>query len=480
MPDPQPRKKRINIRTVPLIVATALLMENLDSSVLSTSLPPIALDLGASPIHLKLALTSYLLALAIFIPASGWMADHFGARKVFRWAIVVFTAGSIACGLSSSLAELVASRVLQGIGGSMMVPVARLIVLRSTPKSGFVSAMAWLTVPALIGPVLGPPLGGFITTYFHWRWIFWINVPIALLGIVLTSLFIPRVAPDAPRGFDLRGFMLAGPGLAAFLTGLTLAGLGIASPALIVAMTLGGAALVALYIRHALIVKEPLVDLRLLALPTFRVSAAAGTLFRIGSGAMPFLLPLLYQVGFGLTAFQSGTMTFVSGIGAILMKFIAQPILHRFGFRRVLAVNAVISALFMLAPATFSAETPWLWMLALLFAGGVCRSLQFTAINAISYSEIDSHRMSSATSFNAVLQQLTGSIGITLAAFGIEAMAAYTGGADIEAGYFAPVFVMVAVFAAASGLGFARLAKDSGAELLGRGKDGQLAERTAI
>ena len=453
-------------RATPLIVATALLMENIDSTVLSTSLPRIASDLQTSPIRLKLALTSYLLALAIFIPASGWAADRFGARRVFRWAIGIFACGSIACGASVSLGWLVAARVLQGLGGSMMVPVGRLIVLRVTPKAGLVGALAWLTVPALIGPVIGPPLGGFITTFFDWRWIFWINIPIAILGVTLVTMFIPRPAPGPSQNFDFFGFLMAGPGLAAFLTGLTLAGLNLASNAMIVVMTLGGLGLIALYVRHALRKADPLVDLRLLHYKTFRISALGGTFFRVGGGALPFLLPLLFQLGFGLSPFQSGMMTFASGLGAILMKFIAQPILQRWGFRTVLSANALLSALFILAPASFTASTPYLWMVLVLFLGGVCRSLQFTSINAMAYADIPADRLSSATSFNAVLQQLSGSVGITVAAFGLQAAQSIYGGGEIIAAHFPMVFALSATLSLLSAVWFARLDRRSGESLL--------------
>lgn len=441
-------------------------MENLDASVLSTSLPRIALDLQTNPIHLKLALTSYLLALAIFIPASGWAADRFGARKVFRAAILVFALGSIACGLSQSLPQLIGARVLQGIGGSMMVPVGRLIVLRATPKAGLVAALAWLTVPALIGPVMGPPLGGFITTFFNWRWIFWINIPIAVLGVALVTLFIPRVAVTDRRGLDLWGFVLIGPGLAGFLSGLTLAGLDLAPPSLVWLMTVGGLALILLYVRHALIVPEPLVDLRLLRLATFRISVVGGMFFRVGSGSLPFLLPLLLQVGFGLSPFQSGMMTFASGAGALLMKFLAQPLLTRFGFRLVLTVNAVVSGVFILAPSGFTPETPYLVMVAVLFLGGVSRSLQFTSINAVSYADIGPERLSSASSFNAVLQQLSGSIGITIAAFALQAVQLWLGADQINAAIFPPVFALVAALAVGSSFWFARLDRMAGSTLL--------------
>ncbi len=453
-------------RTVPLIIAVALLMENMDASVLATSLPEIARDLGSDPIHLKLVLTSYLLALAVFIPASGWVADRFGARVVFRWAILVFTLGSIGCGLSQGLGELVIARVVQGIGGSMMMPVGRLILLRAVPREGLVEALAWLTVPALIGPVLGPPLGGYITTYWDWRWIFWINVPLAVLGIVLVSALIPNIREEEVRRFDGRGFLLIGPGLAAVLTGATLAGLGLAPGAAVLALIAVGLVLLVLYIRHAGRVEEPILDLRLLRLPTFRIAAAAGTLFRVAAGSLPFLLPLLLQLGFGMTAFQSGLLTLASGVGAMLMKFAAQPLLRRFGFRGVLVGNAVIAAVLLAGPGLFAATTPVAIMLVVLFVGGLSRSLQFTAINAISFAEVDPPRLSQATSFVAVLQQLSGSIGITLAAMALEVTGWARGVAAVDAGNFAVVFGMITLLAASSALVLARLAQGAGSGLV--------------
>ena len=341
---------------LPLIVACALFMENLDSTVLSTALPAIARDFGASPIHLKLALTSYLLALAVFIPASGWMADRFGARAIFRIAIAVFTLGSIACGLSSSIPEIVAARVVQGIGGSMMMPVGRLVILRSIPKHELVGSLAWLTVPALLGPVLGPTVGGFITTYFEWRWIFWINVPVGILGLVLATLYLPDIRGEERPRFDGLGFLLTAFGLALFMTGSTTLGLGL-MPAPYVAAILGtGAVLLVIYIVRSRRMASPIIDLSLLRIPTMGASLLGTLLFRIGVGATPFLLPLMLQVGFGMTPFQSGMITFASAIGAIAMKFAAPPILRRFGFRRVLIANALIAGAFVFS-ASVSAIT---------------------------------------------------------------------------------------------------------------------------
>ncbi|MEO8531640.1 MAG: MFS transporter, partial [Deltaproteobacteria bacterium] len=390
-----------------------------------------------------------------------------GARLVFRWAIVVFALGAIACALSSTLFELVAARTLQGIGGSMMTPVGRLIVLRGTPRGELVSALAWLTVPALLGPVMGPPLGGFITTYWDWRWIFWINIPIAVLGIVLSTLYMPDLRENDVRSFDHIGFLLLGPGLAIFLTGLTLLGLSLAAPPVVAALVIGGLGLIILYVRHALRVPNPMVDLRLLSLQTFRISVSAGTLFRVGNGALPFILPLMLQIGFGLTPFQSGTLTFMSGVGALTMKFTAQRLLRRFGFRQILMVNAVLSAIFVIAPAFFTATTPWLVMAFVLFIGGLSRSLQFTSVNAISYAEVPSERLSSATSFNAVLQQLAGSVGITIAAMTLEMTAFVRGGQATDLANFPVVFALIAGMSVASAFLFAKLSPRAGAVLVG-------------
>src|SRR6201994_2841715 len=276
-------------RIVPLIVAVALFMENMDSTVIATSLPAIAQALGTNPLALKLAVTSYLLALAIFIPASGWMADRFGARKVFRAAIVVFTIGSICCGLSSTLPQFVAARILQGAGGAMMTPVGRLVLLRSVPRSDLVRALAWLTTPALIGPVVGPPLGGFITTYFHWRWIFWINVPIGILGVLLSLRFIDNLREQAVPRFDFKGFVLSGVGLLSLIAGLSMIGRGIAPYWLVAAMIAIGVLSLAAYARHANANAGAILDLKLLKIPTFHAGVVGGFIFRTGIGAMPFL-----------------------------------------------------------------------------------------------------------------------------------------------------------------------------------------------
>jgi EmrB/QacA subfamily drug resistance transporter len=455
---------------LPLIVACALFMENLDSTVLSTALPAIARDFGESPIHLKLALTSYLLAIAVFIPASGWLADRYGSRMIFRLALVTFTIGSICCGLSSSIVEIIFARILQGIGGAMMVPVGRLVILRSVPKHELVGALAWLTVPALIGPVLGPPLGGFITTYFEWRWIFWINVPVGVLGLVLATLFIPDLREQHRPPFDIVGFILSGAGLALFMTGSTTLGLNILPRPVVLIFFFGGAAMLVGYVFHAFRVPDPIIDLKLFRIPTFTVSMIGSFLFRIGVGATPFLLPLLLQVGFGMNPFHSGMITFASAIGAITLKFVAPPLLRRHGFRTILVINAVIAGCFVSLPGTFSPATPVALMTGLILVGGFFRSLQFTSVNALAFADVPQTRMSRATTLTSVAQQLSLSLGISIGAMMLEASTRLSGGV-ITADTFWPAFVLVGILSALSGLVFARLPQHAGAEMSGHRRE---------
>ncbi len=323
-------------RLVPLIVACALFMENLDSTVIATSLPAIAADIGANPLALKLAVTSYLLSLAVFIPASGWTADRFGARRVFAAAIFVFMLGSIGCALASSLEGFVAARIVQGMGGAMMTPVGRLVLVRSIEKRDLVGAMAWVTIPALIGPVIGPPVGGFITTYASWHWIFLINIPIGMVGIVLVLLYIDPVPAEHQEPFDGVGMLLAGLGVAGLAFGLSVAGLDMLPWQIIVALVAGGAVSMTAYVFHAKKIPAPILDFSLLRYATFRASVVGGFMFRLGIGAIPFLLPLMLQTGFGMTPFQSGMVTFAGALGAIGMKTVAARTINRFGFRRVL------------------------------------------------------------------------------------------------------------------------------------------------
>jgi EmrB/QacA subfamily drug resistance transporter len=462
MPTTQPRQMLI-----PLIVACGLFMENLDSTVLSTALPAIARSLEENPLHLSLAMTAYLFSLAVFIPISGWVADRFGARTVFRAAIVIFTMGSILCGISDSLPQFVLARVFQGFGGAMMVPVGRLVLLRSVSKSELVRAMAYLTVPALIGPVMGPPLGGFITTYLSWRWIFWINVPIGLLGIVLVTLFIEEVKEERPPPFDWPGFALLGFALTGLVGGFETVARGFLPPVLVGTLFAAGAILLALYIIHARRRPHAVLDLSLLRIPTFRASIVGGFLFRMGIGATPFLLPLMLQLGFGLTPFESGLLTFVTAVGALLMKTTAGPALRRLGFRRVLIGNAVLSGALLAAYGLFGPTTPHAVILAVLIVSGYFRSLQFTSVNTIAYADMPRERMSRATSFASVGQQLSLSVGIGTGALLLHLTVLAHGDMQLSANDFAPAFFALGLLSALSCLVHVPLRADAGAEVSG-------------
>jgi EmrB/QacA subfamily drug resistance transporter len=455
-------------RIIPLIVASALFMENMDATVIATSLPAIAADIGTSPLTLKLAITSYLLSLAVFIPASGWTADRFGARAVFSIAIGVFMVGSIGCALSTSVTDFVIARVIQGMGGAMMTPVGRLVLLRSIDKRALVNAMAWVTVPALIGPVIGPPLGGFITTYFSWHWIFLINVPIGLLGIFLAQRYIDPIRSDAPERFDLYGLVLAGVGLGGIAFGLSVAGLNLLPWQVIVALIGVGTVSMTLYVFHARRTASPVLDFSLMRLATLRASIIGGFLFRLGIGALPFLLPLLMQIGFGLSPFHSGLITFASAAGAMGMKTLAARIIRTFGFRNIMTVNAVVSAVFLAACALFTVQTPLLLIMIILLVGGFFRSLQFTAINTVAYAEVEPAQMSRATTLVSVNQQLALSAGVAVGAFSVETTMAIRHGIELAAGDFAPAFLVVAVLAAASAYFFWQMPDDAGHEISGR------------
>ncbi|MET0879824.1 MAG: MFS transporter [Tardiphaga sp.] len=455
-------------RLIPLIVASALFMENMDSTVIATSLPAIAADIGTSPLTLKLAITSYLLSLAVFIPASGWTADRFGARAVFSSAILVFMVGSIGCALSQNVTHFVIARIIQGIGGAMMTPVGRLVLLRSIDKSALVNAMAWMTMPALIGPVIGPPLGGFITTYFSWHWIFLINIPIGCLGIYLAQRYIDPIRSDDPERFDLWGLILAGVGLAGIAFGGSVAGLGLLPWPIVVALVGIGAASMTMYVFHARRTSSPVLDFSLLRLATLRAAIIGGFLFRLGIGALPFLLPLLMQVGFGLSPFRSGLVTFGSAVGAMGMKALAARIIRTFGFRNVLTVNAVVSSVFLAVCALFTVTTPLMLILVLLIVGGFFRSLEFTAINTVAYAEVEPAQMSRATTLVSVNQQLAISAGVAVGAACVESSMVLNKMTELSAGDFAPAFIVVSVLSASSAYFFWQMPDDAGHEISGR------------
>jgi len=404
------------MRVTALIVASALFMQNVDSTVIATALPTMAHAFGVEPVRMNVAMTSYLLSLAVFIPASGWMADRFGARNVFRIAIAMFTLASVLCGSAQTLAQLVAFRVLQGAGGAMMVPVGRLLLLRNVPKSELVAAMAWLTTPALIGPVVGPPLGGFITTYFSWRWVFDINIPIGVAGIILVTLFVRDVREPNDTPFDWVGFAVSTVAMSCLMFGFETTGRGVMPIGISLAAVGIGLAASLGYVLHARAHPAPLIDFTLLRYRTFLVSVTSGTVFRIGVGALPFLMPMMLQLTFGRSAVQSGLITFASSAGALVMKPVSVTALRWFGFRDTLVYNGVIAAVLLGLCGAFRPTWPVALIYLVLLAGGFFRSLQFTAYNALAYGEIPRARMSAATSLYSTLQQVSLTLGVSIAA----------------------------------------------------------------
>jgi EmrB/QacA subfamily drug resistance transporter len=455
-------------RTIALVVATALFMENIDSTILSTALPTIADDLGVNPLSLKLALTSYLVSLAIFIPPSGWIADRFGGKRVFTAAVLVFMAGSLACTQAASLTGFVVARFLQGMGGAMMVPVGRLIVARSTPKEGFVSAMAWLTMPALLGPVLGPLIGGIIVTNYAWQWIFLINIPVGLTCLALSLALLPSETQRAVGRFDGMGFILSGLALSALMLGsMQITEMSGPSATMIGLLTFG-AAMAVLTVRHCNRTPDPILDFTLLRIPTYRTSVVGGTLFRTGIGAIPFLLPLMLQIGFGLSAIESGALTFVSALGALFMKPVNAAILRRYGFRRVLVVNGIFAVASLGAIGLFQPDTPHVVIYAVLFLGGCLRSIQFTSLNAIAFADLTPEQMSRATSLSSAAQQVSLGLGVTLGAAAVAAAMRLRGGTTLVAADFPAAFLMVASVALLSVLAFRQLPADAGARMSGR------------
>ena len=434
-------------KVVAMIVASAIIMQQIDSTVITTALPQMAVSLDTNPVRLSVAVTAYLLSLAVFVPVSGWASDRFGGRTIFRAAIALFTLGSILCGLSGNVVELTAARVLQGLGGAMMVPVGRLVLFRSVEKAALIGTMAYLQVPAQLGPVLGPPIGGFITTYFSWRWIFLINVPLGLLGIVLVTLFFDNPKEETRRPLDWIGFVLTGASLFCVMYGIEALGRGRSELAPAIALLLLGVALGALALRHLRHTPHPLLDLSVFRIQTFRASIGGGSFFRAGAGSLVFLLPLLLQVVFGLSAFASGTITFATAVGSMSMKATARPIIRRFGFRTVILVNSVISAATIAMCALFTAATPVPVIFALLLVAGFFQSLQFTATQAMTYADVAHPQMSTATSIASMSQQLSRGFGIAVVAVLLHLSLAWRGATALGTADFTVAFTGAALLA---------------------------------
>ena len=454
-------------RVISLIVACAIFMEQMDATVLATALPTMARDFHVRPPAMSIAMTCYLLALAILIPVSGKVADRFGSKRVFGAAIVVFVLGSILCSLTHSLPAMVAARLLQGAGGAMMAPVGRLILLSAVERRHLVSAMSWTLVPAFLGPLTGPPLGGFIVTYLDWRWIFYINVPMGLLGLWLVRRFIPHIPAAVRTGrFDLRGFVLSGMGLGCLLFGFEMIGQNASLSHALTLLMLGCVACLG-YVWHARRCSDPVLDLSLLRIDTFRLSVISGSLMRVTQGAQPFLLPLMFQIGFGMSAVRSGQLILATSLGALLTRSATPWLLRITGFRRGMIVNGVLASLGYAVCAFFRPDWPFVLMFALLFCCGAFMSFQFAAYNTVAYEAVPASRMSAANSFYTTLQQLMLSVGVCSGASLLKLSMAADHHLRLGQRDFSIAFLVVTLISLGATRWHLKFAHDAGSELSG-------------
>ncbi|MHB1676302.1 MAG: MFS transporter [Sulfuriferula sp.] len=412
-------------RYLPWVVATALLMEQLDSTIVNTAVPSMAASLHVAPLSLKAVVASYILSLALFIPISGWMADRFGTRLVFGTAVTVFTFSSVLCGLSVNVPMLVAARILQGMGGAMMMPVGRLAIIRTFPKTELLAAMNFVIIPALIGPLLGPTLGGLIVEWLSWREIFFVNVPVGLVALALIYHHMPDYRGEVSRPLDRIGLVLFGGGTALLSWLLEIFGehrIDVTSETILLLLALS---LLTAYVWHARQIRYPLLRLSLFKMRTFRVSVIGGFITRLGLGGLPFLLPLLYQLGLGLPAWQSGLLMMPMAAAAMGMKLIAVRILKQFGYRKVLIVNTLMIGVSISLFALIVPSTPILWIVVLGLAQGFFNSLQFSSMNSMAYADIETSDSSMASTIASSLQQMSMSFGL---ACGTLVTAWYLGG----------------------------------------------------
>lgn len=403
-----------------LLVAGAFFMEFLDGTVIATALPDMARDFGVTAVELNIGISAYLITLAVLIPASGWIADRFGARAIFTLALAIFTLASVFCGLSTEVHIFVAMRILQGVGGALMVPVGRLAVLRTTPKHQLIKAIATLTWPALVAPIIGPPLGGFITRYASWHWIFFINVPLGLAAIILSLRIIPDIRETERRSFDLSGFITTSVAMVSLVTAMER--LGDRQPQIWPTLALAalGFGCLLYSIRHFRRAAAPMVRLDALQVPTFRVTMYGGSLFRVSISALPFLLPLLFQVGFGMDPFHSGLLVLAVFVGNLTIKPATTPLIRWLGFRRLLLINGALNVCSLLACALLTPQTPVWAIMLILYLGGVFRSIQFTGVSTLAFADVPAAQMSDANTLFSTASQLAVGLGITLGAIGIR------------------------------------------------------------
>jgi len=402
-------------RYLPWIVATALFMEQLDSTIVNTGIPAMAASLGVTPLSLKAVVTSYILSLAVSIPVSGWLADRFGSRRIFLFALGMFTVSSVLCGLAPNASLLVAARVPQGVAAAMMMPVGRTAVVRTFPKSDLLRVMNFIIIPALIGPLLGPTVGGLIVHWMSWRDIFFVNVPVGLAALWLGRRFMPDYRSESPPPLDVVGLVLFGSGVALLSWLLEVFGEHSVPPLQIAVLFLLAAALLVAYWWHATQLPFPLLRLGVFKVRTFRISVLGGFVTRLGIGGLPFLLPLLYQLGLGLPAWESGLLMMPAAASAMFMKLMSSRLLRRFGYRQVLVVNTVLIACGIATFSLIGPGTPIWAIVPLGLALGLFNSLQFSSLNTMAYADIDAPDASMASTVASTLQQMSLSFGLAVA-----------------------------------------------------------------
>ncbi|MEA5209126.1 multidrug transporter subunit MdtD [Enterobacter mori] len=457
------KKKARSMAGLPWIAAMAFFMQALDATILNTALPAIAQSLNRSPLAMQSAIISYTLTVAMLIPVSGWLADRFGTRKIFMLAVTLFTLGSLACALSTSLTELVIFRVLQGIGGAMMMPVARLALLRAYPRSELLPVLNFVTMPGLVGPILGPVLGGVFVTWASWHWIFLINIPIGVAGLFYARKYMPDFTTPR-RSFDMGGFFLFGLSLVLFSSGMELFGEKIVATWMALSVILGGILLFLLYIRHARRHPTPLISLGLFNTRTFSVGIAGNIASRLGTGCVPFLMPLMLQVGFGYSALIAGCMMAPTAMGSILAKSTVTQVLRWFGYRKTLVGVTVFIGLMIAQFSLQSAALP-VWMLILpLFVLGMAMSTQFTSMNTITLADLTDENASSGNSVLAVTQQLSISLGVAVSAAVLRFYEGFDSANTVEQFHY--TFITMGALTVVSALVFMLLKPKDGRNLI--------------
>ncbi|WP_411201642.1 multidrug transporter subunit MdtD [Kosakonia cowanii] len=457
------KKKGRSMAGLPWIAAMAFFMQALDATILNTALPAIAQSLNRSPLAMQSAIISYTLTVAMLIPVSGWLADRFGTRRIFMLAVSLFTLGSLACALSHSLGMLVVFRVIQGIGGAMMMPVARLALLRAYPRSELLPVLNFVTMPGLVGPILGPVMGGVLVTWASWHWIFLINIPIGVAGLLYARKYMPNFTTPR-RSFDMWGFLLFGLSLVLFSSGMELFGEKVVETWLALSIIFSGIALLLLYIRHARRHPTPLISLNLFKTRTFSVGIAGNIASRLGTGCVPFLMPLMLQVGFGYPALIAGCMMAPTALGSILAKSTVTQILRWFGYRKTL-VGVTLFIGVMIAQFALQTQAMAIWMLVLpLFILGMAMSTQFTAMNTISLADLTDENASSGNSVLAVTQQLSISLGVAVSAAVLRFYEGVDGTNTVEQFHY--TFITMGAVTVVSALTFMLLKAKDGRNLI--------------